>query len=361
MEARPIALLYAGVMDFERTLALMGAALLCTVSCKEPAETEETDERRKKQSAATASASAEPEVPLFFGDEAAFDGPAGLFAVQAELGGAPHSPEEPDFFDPGWVGREAKITLDRAKNRELVHTTVHIGGGLACIAFHEPDRLVRRALVGSFRADQPVEETTYSAAGRPIIWFRHDRGDPAQLEWAFFHRGPNLQLYQKKVGTGARETLPAPAGFAARVLDHADACLAKLGATNGRAAPPPPVTAAPPPLVPPLPPPGGGGGTDPKVFGAVAYGKTTSRWGVATQRTSAADARNAAVQFCGRSDCAVEIELGRGQCVSVAHGAGNFVAWGYGAGLDAARANMQAYCTKQGQSCTTQGEWCNES
>jgi uncharacterized protein DUF4189 len=347
-----------------RRLSLVWVALLLLSSgCPKHDDDEESKAPRRSKSSATATATAPaataavtppPKVsagapPAFYGDDAAFQGEAALVGALAALGGAPHSSEEPSQFEASWVGREAQIQLERAKRGELPHTTAQIAG-TGCIAFSE-NGIARRVLVGAFAPNQPVEETSFSAAGSPILWFRSDRGNPTRLEWAFFHRGPNLVLYQTKLGTKPLEAVKPPEGFPEHVLDRARECLAAVGARN------PAVGAGTTALLPPPPVEPAAG---PKVFGALAHGSTSGRWGVGARRTSPADAKQAALQFCGRDDCKIQFEFGKGDCVVVSHGAGKFVAWGWGPGHDTPNRNMLDYCKKQGQTCTVQGEWCNE-
>lgn len=319
---------------------------------------------------ATAASSAEREAPLFFGDEAAFErNEIAADSMAALTGAGPHTPEEPDFFDALWVAREAHDMLERAKRGELTHSQVRTANGTPCLVFDDR-RLVRRMLIGSGRPNEPLEEMSFGREGKLILWFRSDRADPTQLEWAYFHRGANLALYQSKLGKEPRVSPHAPAGLDATILSRTNDCLGRFGATNPQlqaaSGPPPQPVIAPPapqpvePTVPPTATVGTGGSPEAKTFGAIAYSEQHKRWGVSAQRSSDADARRAAVVFCGKLDCAVQATFGRGQCAVVVHTATGSVSWGWGKSTEEARGYAVAECAKRGGGCVEQGRWCND-
>ena len=302
--------------------------------------------------------------PTFYGDDAAFERVVdGAEHMASSRGAGPHSPEEPDFFDVGWIGREAQDALNRAKKKELARGQLSTSNGTPCLVFHQ-NKLVRRMLVGNYRPGSPLEEFTFSQQGGLILWFASDHGDPATLAWAFFHRG-NLKLYQDKIGSGARAKKEPPAGFDRTILATASDCLQRFGATNTAAPPapePPPEYEEPPFVDEPQPgeQPAPSGGA--RAFGALAYSQPANRWGVASQRTSQAEAHSVAIQYCGRADCKVLADFGQGQCIVVVHGPGSRpqVLWGYDRGVDGARSYAANECSKRGLACTEQGAYCND-
>lgn len=347
-------------------------ALSSLLGGDEAKESADDDDGDRKSSASEDSAKlSEEDSPLlkgsFFGDEAAFDGVAAIGdEFKGSLGAAPHSPVEPDFFDAGWIGREAHDVLQRAIKKEFVHRGLRASDGRSCLVFHA-NGLVRRMLIGTGQKGTQLEEMTFTREGRLVLWYRNNNHNttPTTRQWGYFHRGQAMHLYQFQATNEARQNLAAPEGLVQHIVAASNDCLTRSGATNPLASVGAPLPAPAPAVVQPeAPSQGGGPSPEPaiaRVFGAIATSPTHHRWGVSVQRVSDAEAAQEAIKFCGRSDCQVKMTAGPGECISVAHGAGNWFAWGRASNLAGAQSRVQEECVKASQQCSVKGTWCNDS
>lgn len=171
---------------------------------------------------------------VYYGDDAAFEGMGGdgIDSAAVLSAGAGHDPQEPEVFDAGWVGMEAYEVLASARRGDLTYSQVRMSNGQFCTVFHQPDRMVRRVIIGSGRASEATQEVTFAAAGNMVLWFRSDRKTPATLDWAYFHRNSTLALYQVKIPGAQRANREAPAGFAGQIYSSVGDCLSRFGAPN---------------------------------------------------------------------------------------------------------------------------------
>ncbi len=95
-------------------------------------------------------------------------------------------------------------------------------------------------------------------------------------------------------------------------------------------------------------------------FGAVAHGAKSGAWGVSKPSADQTSAAQDALGFCRQhgADCAVVAVITK-ECVAVATGANNIVAWSKGATPAKARGKAQAACIKKsGDSCNVAFSGC---
>jgi hypothetical protein len=299
------------------------------------------------------------DISAAFGESAAFGGTFDMYG-QAFFGATSHSPIEPSNFSAGWVGRESHDVLQNARKKLYRHSQVRMASRRLCLVFKDGNT-VRRAMIAT-RRDAPTEELAFAQNGNLILWYRHNRSKPTFEDWAYFHRGNNLMLYQTRSRGGARETEAASADLRAHILRGAKECIQASSATNPLPGAAPAPTPTPTPVTP-----GGGNGSQPSAahlhFGALAFSESASAWRVSYRKGNAEEAKKEALGGCKQADCKIRATFDKGQCISVIHGPPPLVTWGWANDNNAAQANATKQCTDRGHaaaSCNIQGTWCND-
>ncbi len=354
-------------------VAMVGAVAACdALSSKQSGDDESADDASKKKKKnnkkdsdkdgaddAKATEQTDIDVNALFGKDATFGGSLDDYG-EVMFGAVGHSAIEPDNFSAGWVGKESWDVLQRARKGEFVHSQVRTSDGRVCLVFKEGST-VRRAMLASTR-QSPTEELAFAANGNLIFWYRHNRNPQDTFEdWAYFHRGNNLMLYQTRRTGGARQADMASDALRNHILSGASQCIQSSGAGN-----PLPGSAPPPLPAPATPPPQGGGNASGGTglhFGAFAYSNSAVSWTVSYRSVSEEEARKQALAACQQSDCEVRTVFKKGECLSVVHGPAPFVAWSWGADNNSTQTSALAECTKAGHpaaSCESKGTWCND-
>lgn len=282
------------------------------------------------------------------------------------FGAVDHSPVEPTNFSPGWIGQEAYNVLQMAKDGDLKGRTVSTGDGRVCLVFTDDRNMIRRAMLAS-RRYRATEELAFAQNGHAILWYRHDRDrDEPFEEWAYFHQGQQLGLYQSRKDRDPRKHEKAPRNLRKYILDGVKKCIQRSGAGN-------PIPGAAPPAA-PTPPENGGtndaqpqaddsGNGGPLAFGALAYSKSAAAWRLAHRKASTTDASKSALEGCSHSDCQVAETFGAGECLSVVHGPPPMVVWGKGGDANAAESAATQACSSKVTTlggCEVKGTWCND-
>jgi hypothetical protein len=349
------------------TLLVTGCARSCASSGEVSEDQDEDAPRDKKKKADKDKDDAAPatdkpveaaavDFDALFGKDPSFGGSVDTFGEML-FGASEHSEIEPGNFSAGWVGRESYEILQRARKKEYPYKQVRTASGRVCLVFTDANNMVRRAMLAT-RANAPTEELAFSAAGGLIFWYRHNHGTPTVEDWAYFHRGNNLMLYQTRHDGGERIAQNPDPNLSAYVLGGANECVALANAANPRPGSAP-VVPAPAPATEPQP---GGGGSG-LFHGAFAFSESASAWRVSYNQVSEDAAKQSALSGCTQGDCQIRATFGRGQCISVIHGPAPLVTWGWGDDNNAAQVNALEQCTKRGHAsaqCSNKGTWCNE-
>lgn len=296
-----------------------------------------------------------PPADMFVGTDEAYDLPLDDLMLKGTLGGAPHSSVEPEHFSAGWIGQESADVLKRARRGEFPFRTVGTSYG-QCTLFEDQGTIRRMILARS----GSQAELSFSSRGDLILWFRTNPNEPNR-EWAYFHRGQNLMLYQQQNGQSwntPRLHPPAPHGLRELILGGSADCITRAGARNPLPGAAPLPSVVPPPVAPPPVAPASAQPTH--VHGAFALSQSTGKWGVGSRRLSSGDANQGALGYCAAPDCELKMSFGQGMCVAVAHGSDGYRAWSRRAGYAEARASVLQYCQQKGRHCSIRGTFCND-
>lgn len=301
------------------------------------------------------------DVNALFGKDASFGGSLDDYG-DVMFGAVGHSPIEPDNFSAGWIGQESFDILKRARDGEFPHSQVRTADRRVCLVFKEGNT-IRRAMLAS-TTSSPTEELAYASNGNLIFWYRHNRSKTDTFEdWAYFHQGQNLMLYQTRSRGGARQAENVSPELKAHILRGSRECVQAARASNrlpGSAPAPVPVP------VTPQPTPGGGnssGAPQDLHFGALAFSESAAAWRITYRKASEQDAKNEALAGCKQADCKIRATFTKGQCMSVVHGPAPQVTWGWANDNNTAQTNAIGECTKRGHGldkCDVKGTWCND-
>ncbi len=328
------------------------------------AEDEGKKKRKKKKDKEKEEAEeAELDINAEFGESASFGGAFDMFG-DVMFGATSHDPYEPDNFSAGWVGRESMEVLKAARDGKYRHSQVRMASRRICLVFKDGNT-VRRAMIAS-RRNAPTEELAFAANGNLIFWYRHNRKKKPDTfeDWAYFHRGNSLMLYQTRASGGHRHAENVRPELRAHILRGARECIQASRAANPLPGAARPTPAAPAPA--PTPTPGGSNGSASSAalhFGALAFSESGSAWRISYRKGSEQQAKTEALGGCKQADCKVRATFTKGQCMSIIHGPSRLVTWGWANDNNAAQKNAIEQCTNRGNpeaSCALQGTWCND-
>ena len=225
--------------------------------------------------------------------------------------------------------------------------------------------MIRRAMIAT-RRNAATEELAFASNGNLILWYRHNRKKDSFEDWAYFHRGNNLMLYQTRDRGGPRETKNSSPELRSHILKGARECIQASSAANRQpsAAAPAPAPAAPDPA--PAQP--GGGNAAPSGspnlhWGALAFSESKSAWRLSYRKGTEKEAKDEALAGCKQADCKIRAVFKKGQCLSVVHGPPPQVTWGWANDNNAAQIEALRQCTTRGHDknrCEVKGTWCND-